>query len=123
MPRFVVHRHSATRLHFDLRLEHNGVLKSWAVPKGVPEKAGLRRLAVETGDHALGYIDFEGVIPEGSYGAGTVEIWDSGTYRAESWEWESGKIVAGFEGKRLKGRYALIRFRDDSWLVLKLKEQ
>ncbi len=121
MPRFVVHRHSATRLHFDLRLEYGGVLKSWAVPKGLPEKSGIKRLAVETEDHALSYIGFEGVIPEGQYGAGTVEVWDSGRYEAESWA--KDKIVVEFKGGKLTGRYALVRFGDKNWLMLKLKEK
>lgn len=120
MARFVIHRHDARALHYDLRLEAEGVLKSWAVPKGVPDKPGEKRLAVEVPDHELGYIDFEGTIPEGSYGAGTVEVWDSGSYQAESWKRE--KIVFTLEGGKLKGRYALVRMKDKNWLVMKLKQ-
>jgi len=119
--RFVIHRHDARSLHYDLRLEAGGALKSWAVPKGVPEAAGNRRLAVEVEDHELGYIDFEGTIPEGSYGAGTVEIWDNGTYEAESWK--KDKIVFTLNGRRLSGRYALMRMKGKDWLVMRLKEQ
>lgn len=120
MPRFVIHRHDARHLHYDLRLEAEGVLKSWAVPKGVPELSGTKRLAVEVEDHGLDYIGFEGVIPEGSYGAGTVEVWDSGSYEAESWKRE--KIVFALNGGKLKGRYALVRMKDREWLVMRLKE-
>lgn len=121
MPRFVIHRHDARHLHYDLRLEAEGVLKSWAVPKGVPELTGTKRLAVEVEDHGLDYIGFEGVIPEGSYGAGTVEVWDSGLYEAESWKRE--KIVFTLDGGKLKGRYALVRMKDKDWLVMRLKEE
>ena len=118
MPRFVVHRHHATHLHFDLRIEAGGVLKSWAVPKGMPESAGIKRLAVAVPDHPLDYIGFEGTIPKGQYGAGKVEIWDSGAYEAESWKEE--KIVFALKGGRLSGRYALVHMKDKNWLVMKL---
>ncbi|MGE5832672.1 MAG: non-homologous end-joining DNA ligase [Methanomicrobiales archaeon] len=117
---YVVHEHHARHLHYDLRLEREGVLKSWAVPKGVPEVTGERHLAVETEDHPLEYRTFEGTIPEGEYGAGTVSIWDAGTY--DTLAWTEGKIEVVFHGKRLSGRYALIRFRrpgKKDWLLIK----
>lgn len=108
-PRFVVHEHHARRLHWDLRLEHGGVLVSFAVPKGVPLRPGERRLAIRTEDHDLAYIGFEGVIPEGEYGAGTVTIWDRGRY--ETLEGGPGtRWVVRFEGGRLRGTWALIPF-------------
>lgn len=107
----------ASHLHYDFRLEMDGVLKSWAVPKGVPEVAKVKRLAVETEDHPIAYIGFEGIIPEGQYGAGSVEIWDSGEYRLED---RSGKkIVFELDGQRLKGRYALIHTQDKNWIIMK----
>ena len=119
MPRFVIHKHKATHLHFDFRLEMEGVLKSWAVPKGVTEEVGTKRLAVAVEDHPLDYIDFEGIIPEGQYGAGTVEIWDNGEYELESMERE--KVVFRLEGRKLKGRYVLIHTNGKNWLIFKLK--
>jgi DNA ligase D-like protein (predicted 3'-phosphoesterase) len=119
---FVVHEHDATRLHYDLRLEMGGVLRSWAVPKEPPEKEGIRRLAVQTEDHPLEYADFEGTIPEGMYGAGTVKIWDMGEFKLE--EEREDKILFELKGRRLSGRYALIKTRfkgKDSWLLLKRK--
>ena len=118
MPRFVIHKHKATHLHFDFRLEMEGILKSWAVPKGVPEDAGIKRLAVAAEDHPLDYIDFEGIIPKWHYGAGTVEIWDNGNYELESME--KGKLVFRLEGRRVKGRYAMIHTNEKSWLIFKL---
>ena len=117
MLRFVIHKHKATHLHYDFRLEIEGVLKSWAVPKGVPEEAGIKRLAVAVEDHQLDYIDFEGIIPEGQYGAGTVEIWDNGNCELESME--KGKIVFRLNGRKVKGRYALIRTQGKNWLIFK----
>ncbi len=106
-PRFVVQEHSARRLHWDLRLEHEGVAVSWAVPNGIPADPSENRKAVHTEDHPLEYLDFEGEIPTGEYGAGTMRIWDRGTYEVEKWEKE--KIVFSFCGERLSGRYALFR--------------
>ncbi len=118
MNRFVIQEHQATHLHWDFRLEKDGVLKSWAVPKGPPEQKGIKRLAVQVEDHEISYIDFQGTIPEGQYGAGTVKIWDKGTYQIES---ESPKrIVFELKGKRLQGKYALIRLREKQWLLIKL---
>jgi len=121
---FVIQEHHARRLHYDLRLESGGVLKSWAVPKGMPESAGERRLAVETEDHPFEYASFEGTIPVGQYGAGTVKIWDKGSY--ETKVWENDKIEFTLKGQRLKGRYILVRLKkakdDKSWLLLKGKE-
>ena len=123
---YVIQRHDASHLHYDLRLEENGLLKSWAIPKLPPEKEGVRRLAVQTEDHPLGYEDFEGTIPEGEYGAGKVEIWDKGVYLPL--EVSPSKRVVEIRGKRLKGRYALIKLKaldskDNNWLFFKLKEK
>jgi bifunctional non-homologous end joining protein LigD len=104
-PRFVVHEHDATRLHWDLRLERDGVLASWALPKGLPEAPKENRFAAHTEDHPLDYIDFEGEIPRGQYGAGTMKIWDSGTY--ECLKWEPRKVEVALHGRRLDARYAL----------------
>lgn len=120
---FVVQEHDARRLHFDLRLERNGVLKSWAVPKGIPLDAGEKRLAVETEDHPLEYGGFEGVIPAGQYGAGTVKIWDKGSYQLKIWE--NDKIEFILNGQRLQGRYVLAKFKkagEKEWLLLKVRD-
>jgi bifunctional non-homologous end joining protein LigD len=103
--RFVVHEHHARRLHWDLRLERDGALASWAVPNGIPEDPRHNRKAIHVEDHPLSYIDFQGAIPAGAYGAGEVAIWDSGTYTCE--KWQSDKVVVVFHGERLRGRYAL----------------
>jgi bifunctional non-homologous end joining protein LigD len=113
--RFVVHEHHARRLHWDLRLERDGVLVSWALPRGVPEDPGDNRLAVHTEDHPLSYIDFAGEIPKGEYGAGEVRIWDSGTYEAE--KFEPAKVVAVLHGERVQGRYALFQTKDRNWMI------
>ncbi len=118
--RFVIQKHQATHLHYDFRLEMDGVLKSWAIPKEPPTKSGVRRLAVQVEDHALDYINFEGTIPEGMYGAGTVEIWDKGTYSLKNRE--ENKIEFTLQGSKLKGDYVLIRFRNKNWLFFKKKE-
>ena len=120
---FVIQEHHARALHYDLRLEKDSVLKSWAVPKGMPESAGERRLAVETEDHPYEYGSFEGEIPKGQYGAGTVKIWDKGYYEPKLWE--NDKIEFTLNGQRLKGRYVLVRLKragDKDWLLLKGKE-
>jgi bifunctional non-homologous end joining protein LigD len=119
---FVVQEHHARALHYDLRLEKDGVLKSWAVPKGFPEP-GQKRLAVQTEDHPLEYRNFEGTIPAGQYGAGTVKIWDKGTYETKIWA--EDKVEFKLNGKRLKGRYVLARFKragEKEWLLLKAKD-
>src|ERR687891_108635 len=105
--RFVVQQHDATRLHWDLRLEHDGVLASWALPRGVPAHPDENRLAVHTEDHPLEYLDFEGEIPRGNYGAGRMRIWDRGTYVCH--KWEPRKVVVTLEGERVSGRYALFQ--------------
>lgn len=118
--RFVVQKHAATHLHFDFRLEMDGMLKSWAIPKEPPTEPNVRRLAVEVEDHPLSYINFEGTIAEGEYGAGTVEIWDKGTYSLESRK--PDKIVFSLSGTRLNGDYVLLRFKQDkNWLFFKRK--
>jgi bifunctional non-homologous end joining protein LigD len=103
--RFVIQQHDATRLHWDLRLERDGVLASWALPRGVPSDPAQNRMAVRTEDHPLDYIDFEGEIPAGQYGAGRVVIFDRGTYECE--KWEDRKVMVTFHGERVRGRYAL----------------
>jgi len=123
MPRFVIQKHNASRLHYDFRLEMDGVLKSWAVPKEPPADENVKRLAVMVEDHALDYIDFEGEIPEGEYGAGTVEIWDHGEY--ELLDCRPGeKIVFSLSGNRLSGRYILVQMKgrgEKNWLLFKSK--
>jgi bifunctional non-homologous end joining protein LigD len=113
--RFVVQEHHARRLHWDLRLEHDGVLASWALPRGIPQHPKENRLAVRTEDHPLEYLDFEGEIPKGEYGAGTMEVWDRGTYEAE--KFRADEVIATFHGERLKGRYALFATRGKDWLI------
>ena len=120
-PRFVVHRHEATRLHWDLRLERDGVLKSWAVPKEPPVSTGMKRLAVEVEDHELAYIDFEGEIPEGEYGAGAVSVWDGGTYDLLSEHDRRLKIE--FHGERLRGEYVLVPLEGKNWLLFKTQKK
>ena len=114
-PRFVVQEHSARRLHWDLRLEHEGTLASWALPRGVPEHPDENRLAVRTEDHPLEYLEFHGEIPKGEYGAGTMTIWDRGTYEAE--KFRDDEVIATFHGERLHGRYALFRTRESDWMI------
>jgi bifunctional non-homologous end joining protein LigD len=116
-PRFVVQEHSARRLHWDLRLERDGVAPSWAIPNGIPEDPGENRKAVHTEDHPLEYLEFEGEIPAGQYGAGTMRVWDHGTYECE--KWEEGKVIVDFSGERLRGRYALFRAgrTEKDWMI------
>jgi bifunctional non-homologous end joining protein LigD len=111
---FVIQKHDATRLHYDLRLEHGGVLASWAVPRGLPVIPDDRRLAVHTEDHPIEYGSFEGWIPEGQYGAGEVRIFDTGTY--EVLEWKDDKVSFRLNGRRHRGEYHLVKTKDD-WLV------
>jgi len=122
--RFVVQEHKATHLHWDFRLEMDGVLKSWAVPKEPPTMPGVKRLAVQVEDHALDYIDFEGSIPEGEYGAGTVRIWDSGTYELESRT--PTRLTFRLTGSRMQGRYILVQTgfggQGKNWLLFQAKE-
>jgi bifunctional non-homologous end joining protein LigD len=115
--RFVVHEHRARRLHWDLRLEHEGALASWAIPNGIPQDPKHNRKAVHVEDHPLSYIDFQGTIPEGNYGAGQITIWDEGTYECEKWEPE--KVVVVFHGKQLQGRYALFHAgrAEKDWMI------
>jgi len=120
---FVVHDHRASHHHYDLRLEMNKVLKSWAVPKIPPTAKGIKRLAIQVEDHPLDYADFEGTIPEGNYGAGSVKIWDNGNYELKSKD--SKKIEINFKGKKLKGDYVLIKTNygskpEKSWLFMKV---
>ena len=117
---YSVQEHHASHLHYDLRLERDGVLKSWAVPKGIPED-NSRRLAIEVEDHPLDYAFFEGEIPEGQYGAGTVKLWDRGTYTVISWG--DKEIEVRIDGDRIKGVYALIRMSGRNWLMLRSKNK
>jgi bifunctional non-homologous end joining protein LigD len=131
--KFVVQRHDASHLHYDFRLELNGVLKSWAIPKGPSMNPGDKRLAIMVEDHPLTYGKFEGVIPEGNYGAGTVEIWDSGTYLAEegsdkgiATHLKKGSLRFFIDGTKLRGSFSLVRLKnkkENSWLLIKHKDE
>jgi bifunctional non-homologous end joining protein LigD len=126
--RFVVHEHHARNLHFDVRLEIDGVLKSWAVPKGPSLRPGDKRLAVAVPDHGIGYIDFEGEIAEGSYGAGQVRIWDSGEFESKndlSMQFHKGKLDITFHGYTLKGKFALVKVhgQEKNWLLIKADDE
>ena len=122
-PRFVLQEHLSKHPHFDFRLEREGVLKSWAVPKGLPEKPGERRLAIAVEDHSPDYIGFTGTIPEGEYGAGMVNIADEGTYQPVTWEADRIEVI--LNGTRFSGKFVLVRFRkagEKNWLVLRAKD-
>jgi DNA ligase D-like protein (predicted 3'-phosphoesterase) len=134
--RFVVHQHDATTLHFDFRLEAAGVLKSWAVPKGPSTNPKDKRLAMPTEDHPLDYADYEGLIPNGQYGAGPVIVWDTGSYRSLTEQdgktvpveraVEDGHVAVWLEGRKLRGGYALTRIgkgRRGRWLLVKMADE
>ena len=136
MPRFVIQKHAARRLHYDFRLEVAGVLKSWAVPKGPSMNPRDRRLAVQVEDHALHWGDFEGTLPEGTYGAGSVLVWDTGRYRNLSEQdgkpipmeraLERGRATFRLEGKKLRGGFVLMRMHgkpESNWLLIKLDDE
>jgi bifunctional non-homologous end joining protein LigD len=130
---FVVQKHDASHLHYDLRLELDGVMKSWAVPKGPSLDPSVRRLAMEVEDHPISYNTFEGTIPQGEYGGGTVMLWDRGTYEAEDGGgveslrrgYEKGDLKLVLHGKRLHGSWALVRMRRPGrpqWLLIKHRD-
>lgn len=126
--RFVIHEHHASRLHWDLRLEIAGALKSWAVPKGVSMNFREKRLAVQVPDHALSYIDYEGTIREGSYGAGRVAIWDAGEFETAGdadAQLKKGKLVFIFYGAKLKGEFTLVKMwnHEKNWLIIKSPDE
>ncbi len=124
---FVIHEHFARRHHYDLRLEMDGVLKSWAIPKNIPMRKGEKRLAIQTEDHDIEYADFEGEIPKGFYGAGIVKIFDKGEYKLL--ERSNEKIIFFLKGKKIFGKYALIKIKnprekrkktENTWIIIKL---
>ena len=124
---FVIQKHRASALHYDFRLEADGVLKSWAVPKGPSLDPTVRRLAMQVEDHPVDYADFEGVIPEGEYGGGTVMVWDCGTYEPEGTDdvgaaIRKGELKFSLNGMKLKGSWVLVRTRDRQWLLIKHRD-
>jgi bifunctional non-homologous end joining protein LigD len=126
--RFVIHEHHASRLHFDLRLEMEGVFRSWAVPKGPSMNPADKRLAVLVPDHTLSYGDFEGTLAEGTYGAGEVRIWDKGKYETDTdpaRQFAEGKIEFSFIGKKLKGEFVLVKMarQKNNWLLIKSRDE
>ena len=134
-PLFVIQKHNASHLHYDFRLEIDGVLKSWAVPKGPSTDPHDKRLAIETEDHPMDYATFEGIIPEGEYGAGSVIVWDIGTFSSikekngelisPAQSYKNGQIEINLDGKKLHGNYALIRTEGDDkkWLLIKMNDE
>lgn len=126
--RFVVHEHHASHLHFDFRLEIAGVLKSWAIPKGVSLNPNEKRLAVQVPDHAVSYINFEGTLAEGSYGAGEVRIWDDGEVEIDAdavQQLEKGRLVFRIFGKKLGGEFVLLQMKGNgrNWLLIKSRDE
>lgn len=123
-PRFVVHEHHSTHLHYDFRLEINGVLRSWAIPKGPSMNPAEKRLAIQVEDHPIEYFDFEGIIPQGQYGAGTVVIWDSGSFTII--DEQNNRLSFSLNGKKLKGNFTLVhlkgRGKGNEWLLIKQKD-
>jgi DNA ligase D-like protein (predicted 3'-phosphoesterase) len=134
-PIFVIQKHNATHLHYDFRIEINRVLKSWAIPKNIPKTSNIKRLAVLTENHPLKYAKFEGEIPEGNYGAGSVKIIDSGNFENIKKDkngkiipiskcFKLGQIEIHLKGKKINAKYALIRFKGDkNWLIIKMKKR
>jgi bifunctional non-homologous end joining protein LigD len=114
-PRFVVQEHHARALHWDLRLERDGVLASWAVPKGIPPDPKRNHLAVQTEDHPMEYLTFHGEIPQGEYGGGSMRVWDTGTYETE--KWSDREVMVVFHGERVQGKYVLFRTRGNKWMI------
>lgn len=125
-PRFVIQKHDATRLHFDFRLEKDGTLKSWAIPKGLAYEPGVKHAAFEVEDHPISYMEFEGTIPKGQYGGGTVMVWDIGTYELLGGSWEKGDLKLRLHGQKLEGEWHIFRIKSDEskpvWLIVKSKE-
>lgn len=121
--RFVIHKHLARKLHFDFRLELGGVLKSWAIPKEPPLKERIKRLAIQVEDHPISFMNFEGVIPEGVYGAGKIQIWDKGMYNLK--ERTSDKLIFELYGKKIEGNFCLLKFKKEkqknNWLFFKIR--
>lgn len=136
-PIFVIQKHDASNLHYDFRLEIDGTLKSWTLPKGPSTDPSQKRLAIPTEDHPLDYADFEGIIPEGQYGAGTVMIWDKGTYKNIKTTdddpipmrkcYEEGKLEISLHGEKIKGKYALVETESGdmagNWLLIKMDDE